>query len=362
MKNYFNKILENFPEYIPGEQPQDKKYIKLNTNENPYPPSPKVFGTLQDAINRNLRLYPDPLSVKLRETIGRQYGFSKEEIFIGNGSDEILRLAIQAFSNCGDKVVFANPSYTLYETLTTLMYCIPLTINLNADFLLPREFITTHTDCLKIITNPNSPTSTFNSIEFIEEVIKKNNKIVIIDEAYADFAKDNALRLVKKYDNLIVSRTFSKSFSLASIRIGYCFANRDLINALIKIKDSYNINYLSQIAAAAAMDDYEYMLSTAAQIIKTREYLKKEILKLNFKVFDSESNFLFVKPLKSTAETYYLKLKELGILVRFFNTEFLKDYLRITIGTKEEIDMLIEKIKLIQNSEQINTGEEKVKM
>lgn len=354
MKNYFNTLLENFPEYIPGEQPQDKKYIKLNTNENPYPPSPKVLGCLQEAINRKLRLYPDALANELREKIGQRYGFDKDNVFIGNGSDEILRLAITAFSKPGDNVIFPFPSYTLYDTLTTLAYCKPLTINLTKNFLIPDKFITTHTDCLKVIASPNSPTATFYNIDFIEDVVKNNNKVVIIDEAYVDFANDTALSLVKKYDNLLVARTFSKAFSLAGIRIGYCFGNKELIHAFIKIKDSYNINYLSQVAAMAAIDDYDYMLSTTKTIIDTREYLRKELLKLNFVVFDSQANFLFVKPLKNSAETFYLKLKAQGILVRFFNLPELKDYLRITIGTKEEIDALLNAIKNIE------TGKRKI--
>ncbi|HOK40523.1 MAG TPA: histidinol-phosphate transaminase [bacterium] len=347
MNNYLNKILKNFPEYIPGEQPQDKKYIKLNTNENPYPPSPKVLGFLQDAITRRLRLYPDPLCNELRKKLSECYNIPKEQIFVGNGSDELLRLAFYTFSNRNEKIVYSFPSYTLFKTLSVLCYCQPIEIELTEEFLLSDKFISSNRNSLKIIANPNSPTGTFNEIDFIEEVVKANKKVVIIDEAYADFAKDNCLRLLKKYKNLIITRTFSKSFSLASIRVGYCFGDKKLIDALYKIKDSYNVNYLSQVAAIAAIEDYQYMKETSQKIIELREYLSNELLKINFKVYKSEANFVFVKPLKIKARSIYQTLKERGILIRYFDAPFLNKYLRISIGTDEEINKLISELKKI---------------
>jgi histidinol-phosphate aminotransferase len=300
---------------------------------------------LQDVLNRNLKLYPDPVSTLLRNKIAARYGFNSDEIFIGNGSDEILKLAFFAFTDMGSNIITNTPSYTLYETIAELVYCNSLKIPLNSDFTLSDDFINNYTDSLKVIANPNSPTGTFTKISQIEKIVQNNNKIVIVDEAYVDFASDTALSLVNKYDNILVVRTFSKSFALAGIRIGYCFGNKIIIEALNKVKDSYNVNRLSMQAAVAAIEDYNYMLDITAKIKENREYLKNELLKLNFYVFESEANFLFVKHKKIAAEIIFKKLKDAGILVRYFNSPNLKDYLRITIGAIDEVNKLISEIK-----------------
>lgn len=346
MQRLKNRIFDILSPYIPGEQPQEEGFIKLNTNENPFSPPIKVLNEIKKNVNSQLRKYPDPQANQLRLVIGEHYGFSPEWIFVGNGSDEILRLCINAFSNFNEKIVFPYPSYPLYETLSVILDREPLKVFFNKDFSISEIFIDGFNDCMKIVANPDSPSGIFHPVEKIENLVKKNKKVVVIDEAYVDFAQESCLSLVKKYPNVIVSRSFSKSFSLAGIRLGYCFGNPDLISALFAIKDSYNINALSQIAGISAMKNYVYVMKNTRKIIKNREYLKKNLEKINFVVLPSSANFLFVMPPENTAGSLYTYLKKKKILIRYFsNIPELSQYLRITIGTKKEMVFLIDAIK-----------------
>ncbi|MCX7706369.1 MAG: histidinol-phosphate transaminase [bacterium] len=342
----FNRIFDKLSPYLPGEQPIEKKIIKLNTNENPFPPPRKVLAEIKKSVNGQLRLYPDPQATKLRRFIGEIYGFSPDWIFVGNGSDEILRLCIFAFSSVSERIAFPYPSYPLYETLSMIADRKPIKIMMNNDFTIPASFVNTFNNCVKIVANPDSPSGIFHSVKLLEETIKNSKRVFIIDEAYVDFAETDCLHFVKKYDNVIVTRSFSKSFSLAGIRLGYCFGNPELISALFSIKDSYNVNLISQSAGIAAMKNFVYMKSNCEKIIRNREWLKNKLTKLNFHVFPSSANFLFVEPPDRNAKFLYEFLKRHKIFIRYFsNIPELKNYLRITIGTQKELLTMLKFIK-----------------
>ncbi|MCM8764449.1 MAG: histidinol-phosphate transaminase [Candidatus Omnitrophica bacterium] len=345
-RNLLNKVFKNLSPYVPGEQPQEKGFIKLNTNENPFCPPEIILDEIKKKVNFSLRKYPDPQAIELRKAIGQRYGFPPEWIFVGNGSDEILRLSFSAFSSVNEKIVFLYPSYPLYETISLIADRKPIKIMLKNDFGMPECFIDDFCDCMKVIANPDSPSGRFHPVEEIEKIAKATKKVLVIDEAYVDFALDNCLKLVKKFQNVIVSRSFSKSFSLAGIRLGYCFGNPELISALFAIKDSYNVNILSQAAGIAAMKNYGYVLRNCEEIIRNREFLAGELERLNFYVFPSSANFLLVRPPESTAKQLYEFLKQKKILVRYFeNIKELTEFVRITVGNKEEIKRLLKCIK-----------------
>jgi len=346
MEKLLNKIFEGFSPYIPGEQPQEENYIKLNTNENPFPPPKKIIDEIKRGIDSSIKKYPDPLCLQLRKTISKCYDFPVEDIFAGNGSDEILRLCITAFSSVKEKIVFLYPSYPLYEVLTIIADRKPVKIKTNNDFSIPARFITGFTDCMKIIANPDSPSGRFHSVETIEEIVKKSKRVVVIDEAYVDFAKENCLGLVKKYKNVVVTRSFSKSFSLAGIRLGYCFASSELIQALMSIKDSYNLNAITQYAGIIAMKNYPIMKKNCEKIIRIRKFLEKELIQIGFNVFPSSTNFLLVEPPDKNGKLLYEKLKEKKILVRYFNNiPCLHKYVRITIGNIKDTKNLLKVIR-----------------
>ncbi|HOC03529.1 MAG TPA: histidinol-phosphate transaminase [bacterium] len=342
-----NKIFRKLSPYVPGEQPSEKNFIKLNTNENPFPVPKEVINAIREQIDGSIRKYPDPEAYGLRKAIGKHYGFDPGWIFAGNGSDEILRLCITAFSSKDDYVAFLHPSYPLYEVLATISDRKPCRVNLKSDFNIPDDFMNRYNLYMKIIANPDSPSGCFHPVDQIRDIAKKLRRVLVIDEAYADFSKDNCLNLVKDFENVIVVRTFSKSFSLAGMRIGYCFGNPRLISALLKIKDSYNLNTISQVAGISAINHYDVMMENCRKIIRNRDYLKGELEKIGFYVFPSSANFILVKPLHIKAEDLYKVLKEKRILVRYFGTPLLKDYLRITIGSKKEIKVLMSAIKEI---------------
>jgi len=335
--------------YTAGEQPQDKKYIKLNTNENPYPPSDKVISALKGADFSRLRLYPDPESTILRQAAAKEFGLKPENVFCGNGSDEILAFCFQAFYNAqcavhnAQFVVFPNITYSFYPVWCNLFdipfKTVPLAdgFAVNAD-----DYLNLKDSQGVVLANPNAPTGRALPLKDIERIVAANkNKAVIIDEAYIDFGGESAAPLVKKYGNLCVVKTFSKSYSLAGMRAGFALASETLINALKKIRDSFNsypLDMLAQIAAAAALADREYFAVCAAKIIDTRARFVKVLEKSGFYVVPSSANFVFASHKKVRAETLYLKLKEAGVLVRWFNKPLIDNFLRISIGTDEEMD------------------------
>ena len=331
--------------YTPGEQPKDGEYIKLNTNENPYPPSPGVLTAIKDALNKELRLYPDPVATAARVKIAEVLGTKPERVMAGNGSDDILSIIIRSFAGAGDKVVFPYPSYMLYKTLSELQDGRDCAIDFTDNYSLPGDFVVKGAK-VTFIANPNSPSGTMISPEKLSEIAAKIDGVLVIDEAYADFAHDNCLRLVEKHSNVLVLRTLSKSYSLAGIRFGFCVAQEPLITGMMKVKDSYNADRLSIVAAVAALDDQKTMKAHAAKIIETRRYLAAVLQEMGFFVYPSETNFVLARCRKGvSAQHLYLALKSRKVLVRYFNLRRLDDCLRITVGTRDEIETLLKHLR-----------------
>ena len=334
--------------YTPGEQPKDMKYIKLNTNESPYTPSPEVIKAVNDEEVANLRLYCDPDCKKLKQALAELYGVKSENVFLSNGSDDILNFAFMAYGDNG--VAFADITYGFYEVFAELHGLKADIIPLKSDFSLDIEEFK-NKKCLTVIANPNAPTGLFIGLDVIEEIVKSNpDRIVLVDEAYVDFGGESCYKLTEKYPNLLCVQTFSKSRSLAGGRLGFAIASKELIADLEKIKYStnpYNINRLTQTAGLATVKDNGYYMKNCRKIIENREYTANELKAFGFYVLDSASNFLFAKSDKIGGEELYLKLKEKGVLVRHFTKERIKDFNRITIGSREEMECFIEKVKEI---------------
>ncbi len=338
--SYARKHLASVEGYVPGEQPTDAEYIKLNTNENPYPPSPRVFEAIQGASGENMRKYPDAIWRRLRAKISEVYGIKPDQIFIGNGSDEVLSLLLRTFVDPDEKVIATYPSYVLYETLARLNAVGYEAVELDENFDLPEE-IFSKAGKLFFVASPNSPTGKSVSNDIIAQLCRSFDGLVVADEAYADFSTTSCISLLREYPNLVVLRTFSKAFSLASIRVGFALGSGDCIAGLMKTKDSYNVNLLSQLAAEAALDDIEYMRANVRKIVRTRERLSSSLRGLGFTVYPSESNFVLAKYPKGSARALYEELKRRKVLVRYFPLRRLEDSLRISVGTDDEVDKLL---------------------
>ncbi len=334
--------------YVPGEQDNRQDIVKLNTNENPYPPSPKVKEAMLGEMERSLQLYPSPTADELRATIGRRYGLTKEEVFVGNGSDEVLAFSFMAFFEPGQPIRFPDVTYSFYPVYAKLFDIPYEEVPLNEDFTLQVEQFF-QSEGGVILPNPNAPTSVYAELEHIEAIVKNNpDQVVIIDEAYIDFAIESAATLIRKYDNLLVVQTTSKSRSLAGLRVGFAMGNPTLIEALIRIKDSFNSYTLDRLALAgakAAFEDEAYFKESTAKIISTREKVSATLEQLGFHVLPSQANFVFATHETTTAESLYKKLKKEGVLVRYFNKPGIDNYLRITIGTDEQMERFVGKLK-----------------
>lgn len=334
--------------YVPGEQPQYPDKIKLNTNENPYPPSPMVQKVLGDFSADDLKLYPDPNASELVSAIADYYSVDKSNVFVGVGSDDVLAMCFMAFFNSGKSVIFPDITYSFYPVWANLFGVKYETKPLDDNFQIKKEDYFCENGGV-IFPNPNAPTGVELSLDVIEEIIQHNSdRIVIVDEAYVDFGAKSALPLVKKYKNLVVVQTFSKSRSLAGLRIGFAIANEELISVLNAVKNSYNsytINSLTIKAGAAAIADNGYFKQTTEKIIATRENTKKQLAKLGFEFNDSKSNFIFAKHKSVKAVDIFEALREKHIFVRYFNQHRIDNYLRITIGTDEQMQALIEFLK-----------------
>ena len=343
--------------YVPGEQPKIKGLIKLNTNENPYPPAPEVLSAIQEATDDRLRLYPNPTAQPLREKLARFHGCAPENIFVGNGSDEILAMAVRAFVEpvallpkgrpSRGTVQFFSPSYSLYPVLAATHGARANAVPLDKYFGIPtlpelrRGKKWDFNAALTLITTPNAPSGRGYSVAELEPICLAQKRVVLLDEAYVDFAEENALELALKYPHVLVARTFSKAYSLCLLRVGYCVGHRDLIAALDKIRDSYNVNGLGQVAALATLEHLGYYRENFQRIIATRQRLSGELADLGFEVLPSQTNFILVRPPKYSAEKWLAKLRERKILVRWFAYPEVKQYLRITIGTNAEVNALL---------------------
>lgn len=346
MSRFLSRRFSSLVPYTPGEQPRDMEYVKLNTNESPFPPSPKVIEAVNGEEVKKLNLYPDPTGNALISKLAETYGVGKENVFISNGSDDILNFSFMAFCDKDKGAVFPEISYGFYEVYADLYGIDYKKIPLLEDFSInPNDYYDSGKTI--VIANPNAPTGLALSVDEIEKILRANpNDVVIIDEAYVDFGAQSCVSLTEKYNNLIVVMTYSKSRSLAGGRLGFAIAHKDLISDLNTIKYStnpYNINRLTMAAGIASLEDAEYYKNCNKNTAEVREYTKAELEKRGFVSTDSKANFLFVKSNKIGGEQYYLSLKSKGVLVRHFRNEKIKDYVRITIGTKTQMDILLSK-------------------
>jgi len=334
-----NPVLRRFEAYTPGEQPQGGGYIKLNTNEFPYPAAPEVLEAICRAATDDVRLYPSPRCDELRKKLAQRHGVSKENIFVGNGSDEVLRLLIQAYGGEGRLAAVVDPSYSLYPTLIQAAGSDLATYSLDEFTRLPNELFDSSCDLL-LVPIPNPPIGSLIEGDEIERLLQKD-ALIVLDEAYADFATGlQNVPFVKKCANAVLTRTFSKSFGLAGLRVGYALAHPEVIANLSKLADSYNVNRISQAAAIAALDASNYYMEKVDQIRRDRDWLRQELQKRGFEVPFSHGNFLFAR--HARAQEFYEKLKSRKILVRYFSSANLSDGLRITIGTRTELDSLLQ--------------------
>lgn len=334
--------------YTPGEQPQFSDLVKLNTNENPYPPSPAVNSAILSFDAAGLRRYPDPMANAVRKRIAEIHSCPIECVFAGNGSDEVLALAVKCFAHDGGSVGAFDPTYSLYPVLAEIRNVSCISTPLAEDFTW-KEPASDFKPDLFFLTNPNAPTGIAYSHDKIEAFCNRFDGVVLIDEAYADFANGNCMDLALRPDNrnVIVSRTLSKSFSLAGIRFGYCVGPAELIEAMYKVKDSYNLDAITQAIALAALNDLDYMKANAKKICDDRAKLKEQLTVRGWKCTDSQTNFLFARPPMGNAAEIFAKLKEQHIFVRYFPAEKTAEFLRITIGTPEENSRLLEALDTI---------------
>ncbi len=358
-------LVQGLHAYVPGEQPKIKGLIKLNTNENPYPPSPKVLAAVRAAVDSRLRRYPNPTAANLRAQLAKLHGCRPENILVGNGSDEVLALAGRAFVEPMPKakhdspravMQYFTPSYSLYPVLAEIHGAAKNAVLLNPDFSLPsvaelkRDKEWNFQAALTFITTPNAPGGRGYPTAELEKICRAQKGVVVLDEAYVDFAKENALKLALTHPNVLVARTFSKAYSLCFQRVGYCVGAAGLIAALDKIRDSYNVNGLGQIAAEATLGDLKYYQANFKKIIATREWLDRELTQLGFRVLPSQANFILVRPPRLPAAEWLAKLRAKKILVRWFSASEVSDYLRITIGTPAEAAALIKAVRVIARS------------
>jgi histidinol-phosphate aminotransferase len=343
MSRFVRTHIARMAGYVPGEQPQGGGFIKLNTNENPYPPSPRVKAALAEAISDRLRLYPDPLATTFRRTVAELHGVEPDMVLAGNGSDDLLTILTRAFVGPGNLGGFSAPSYLLYSTLVALQDGRSVVVPYTRDWTLDWRAVPSGDVNLFFLANPDSPSGTALAREQVAELAAKLNCPLIVDEAYADFADPlyHAMPLITDHPNVIVTRSFSKGYSLAGIRLGYLVARPEIVEHLIKVKDSYNCDMLSQIAGDAAVRDQRYLAETRAKIVATRGRLTAALRTLGYIVPDSQSNFVWATGGPPARETF-LRLKDHEILVRLMSYPGYPEGLRISVGTDAEIDRLLE--------------------
>jgi histidinol-phosphate aminotransferase len=369
-KHLVRPLVRGLHAYVPGEQPKIKGLIKLNTNENPYPPSPLVLQAVKDAVDGRLRLYPNPTAQALRERLAELHGCGPENVIVGNGSDELLALATRAFAEpiaavdaerpadpARATIQYFTPSYSLYPVLAEIHGARKNAVPLRPDFTLPsvaelrRGKLWNFRAALTYVTTPNAPSGRAYASADLSALCAAQRGAVILDEAYVDFAREHALELWRAHPNVLIARTFSKAYSLCFQRVGYFVGNAELIAALDKIRDSYNVNGLGQIAALATLEDLTYYRRNFARLIATRERLTRELTGLGFAVVPSQTNFILLRPPRFAAEKWLGRLRDRKILVRWFSYPEVREYLRITIGSDEEADTLLTTVRGILRSE-----------
>jgi len=357
-------LVHDLHAYVPGEQPKIKGLIKLNTNENPYPPSPKVLAATKAALDGRLRLYPNPTAQALREKLAKLHRCQPENIIIGNGSDELLALATRTFvepaagrSSRSEKsrstIQYFTPSYSLYPVLAAIHGARTNAVRLASDFAIPSLEVLRKSKAwdfnaaLTFVTTPNAPSGRAFATAELDALCRQHRGVVVLDEAYVDFAEENALALALKHPHVLVARTFSKAYSLCFQRVGYFVGHPELIAALDKLRDSYNVNGLGQIAALATLNDLPYYRANFRRIKATRTRLTNSLEQLGFSVLPSQTNFILARPPKFAAKDWLEKLRARKILVRWFSYPEVKDYIRVTIGTDAEADALLQATRAI---------------
>ncbi|NJK39233.1 MAG: histidinol-phosphate transaminase [Oscillatoriales cyanobacterium RM2_1_1] len=347
--SYFRRVIDAMTGYVPGEQPPPgTPIIKLNTNENPYPPSPKALEVLRNLESEWLRRYPDPFARRFCEAVSQALGVPADGVIVGNGSDELLNVLIRSCAGGQDRpVVYPIPTYVLYRTLAALQPATVVEIPYSPDFRLPLASLIAAQGAVTLIASPNSPSGHGVSQADLRQLAQNLSGVLVIDEAYVDFAETSALDLVEEFENVIVLRTLSKGYSLAGLRMGFGIAHPALLSGLFKVKDSYNIDAIATAVGTAAIQDQAYKNACAEQIKQDREILTVNLRGSGFKVFDSQANFVLVTPPQGNAEFLHQALKHQGILVRYFKQPGLEDKLRITIGTAAQNQLLLEKLTLL---------------
>lgn len=349
MSKFWSPMVKSLVPYVPGEQPKMTNLVKLNTNENPYGPSPKVIEAIQAELNDSLRLYPDPEGEGLRQTIADYHSVKPEQVFLGNGSDEVLAHIFYALFQHGEPILFPDVTYSFYP-----VYCglydiegtkVPLTDSFEInpdDYKQPNGGV--------IFPNPNAPTGRYLGLEHVEAILRANSeRVVVVDEAYVDFGGESAIKLVDQYPNLLVCQTLSKARSLAGLRVGFAIGHTELIEALNRVKNSFNsypLDRLAQAGAKAAYEDQEWFQKSCEGVISERERVTKALESLNFEVLPSKANFVFARHIEKSGESLAKALREQGIIVRHFNKPRISEFLRITIGTPEQNDALISALRL----------------
>ncbi|MCX5656221.1 MAG: histidinol-phosphate transaminase [Planctomycetota bacterium] len=340
--SYLRKNIDAMAGYTPGEQPgEGRRVIKLNTNENPYPPSPRVVQALRDVAADRLRRYPDPMADKVRDIVAGMFDVRRENVLCANGSDELLTLVVRAVVGEGEAVAYPTPTYSLYPVLAEIQAARAIEIPTQADFSLPVAELARTKARLMILCNPNAPTGVFTPVETLGRIAERFSGVVVVDEAYVDFSSDHAMRLAKTLPNVLVFRTLSKSYSLAGLRFGYAVGPVELIKGLEKVKDSYNVDAVSIALAAEALQDQAWMIANAEKIRSERARLSARLAELGFAVTPSEANFILAAVPGGDGRAWYEGLKSRGILVRWWDLPRLADKLRITVGTPEENNALL---------------------
>ncbi len=351
MSQYWSPAVRELTPYVPGEQPREQ-LVKLNTNENPYPPAPGVGEALRDYATDHLRLYPDPTSAALREALAETFQVASSQVFVGNGSDEVLAFAFQAFFRHGAPLDVPTITYSFYPVYANL-YGVELRKHpLNKQWEVDIDALAADANRSGVIfANPNAPTGHAHSLAAIEALLKRvTDRVVLVDEAYVDFGAESAVSLIDRYPNLLVTGTFSKSRSLAGLRLGYAVGSEELIDGLLRVKDSFNsfpVDSLASLVGIAALKDVEHFEACRERVITTRERTRRRLEALGFEVLPSKANFVLAQHPNHEGAQLFAGLRERGILVRHFNTSDLNNFLRITIGTDDEMNSLIEALEML---------------
>jgi len=346
--SYFRGTIDRMAPYVPGEQPPaGAKVIKLNTNENPYPPSPRALAALRELDGELLRRYPHPYAEAARRAIAQALDVPADRVLVGNGSDDLLTMIFRSVAEPGRRVVFPTPTYVLYRTLAEIQDAEVVAVPFDEDYNLPVDDLAAARGAVTLVANPNSPSGTCADNEQLAALAGRLEGLLVIDEAYVDFARNNSLALVEKFANVLVLRTLSKGYSLAGLRLGFAVARGEIIRGLSKVKDSYNVSAAACAVAAEAVADQAHKDANARKVIASREKLAAQLAELGFRVWPSQSNFLLARPPGGDAERIYGALKARGILVRYFKRPRLDDKLRITVGADDQNAALIAALKAL---------------